>query len=239
MRTISKKIGIVSLAMMSLLLPALAEESHGHGGERFHKLNLEVGGGQTDKSAAVTAWDFHGWLGSDKNKLWLKAEGERENGQTEKSELWAMYSRNVTTFWDAQVGLKHDTQPSALSYFVMGVEGLAPYFLETEAHVFISEDADVSLRLHQETGFLLTQKLMLQPSIGMQLYAQDVPELEIAAGLSDAEIGLQLRYEFTRKFAPYIEVKYERKLGETLSIAKSNGEGADTVAGLLGVRLMF
>ena len=45
--------------------------------------------------------------------------------------------------------------------------------------------------------------------------AQDVPELGIAAGLSKAEIGVRLRYEITREFAPYIGVEQEWEfLGE-------------------------
>ena len=121
----------------------------------------------------------------------------------------------------------------------MGVNGLAPYFFETEAHLFISDEGDVSARLRREHDLLITQRLILQSYVEVNLFAQDVPEQDIGAGLTDAEIGLQTRYEFTRKFAPYVDVRYERKFGETSSIAKNNGDDNDDFIAALGLRLMF
>lgn len=209
-----------------------------HGGDIFHMFRLETdyGGG---KDGAVASWDLGGWIGSDDNKLWLKSEGERKEGSLESSELWALYSRNIDTFWDFQAGIRHDTQPVATTYAVLGFNGLAPYFFETEAHVFISDAGDVSARLGGETDFLITQKLIIQPYIEANFSAQDVPEQDIGAGIVDGQIGLQTRYEFTRKFAPYVDVHYGRKFGQTSSIAKTNGEDNDELISAIGLRLMF
>jgi copper resistance protein B len=215
-------------------------ESHQaeHGGQTFHMFRLEAdyGAGQDDP---IASWDFDGWIGGDVNKLWLKSEGEVVDGKTEQAEFWAMYSRNVATFWDAQVGIRHDTQPESTTYLVAGFEGLAPYFFETEAHLFVSDEGDVSARIRQENDFLLTQRLILQPYIEANLYAQDVTDQEVGAGLANAEFGLQTRYEITRKFAPYVDFRYERKFGETSSIAKKNGEDNDDFIASIGLRLMF
>jgi len=93
--------------------------------------------------------------------------------------------------------------------------------------------------LREENDFLLTQKLILQPYAEVNLNLQDVPERDLGAGLSDGQIGLQTRYEFTRKFAPYVDVHYDRKFGETSSIAKSIGEDNEDLIGTIGLRLMF
>lgn len=219
---------------------AFAADDHKteHGEQIFHMFRLEAdaGAGQDDP---VQSWDFDGWIGTDENKLWLKSEGERVDNKTEAAEFWAMYSRNVATFWDAQVGIRHDTQPESTTYLVAGFEGLAPYFFETEAHLFVSDEGDVSARLRQENDFLITQRLILQPYLEANFYAQDVADQEVGAGLSDGEIGLQTRYEITRKFAPYVDIRYERKFGETSSIAKSNGEDNDDFIASIGLRLMF
>tara|TARA_R100001143_G_C3304895_1_gene107368 strand:+ start:47 stop:775 length:729 start_codon:yes stop_codon:yes gene_type:complete len=239
------KIHFTTLFLLSAFAqPALAQEHHAnpadhqHGSETYHMFRLETdyGGGQ---HGPVASWDLDGWIGTDENKLWLKSEGENSDGTLEQAEFWALYSRNVATFWDLQAGLRHDTQPQSTSYAVFGVEGLAPYFFETEAHLFVSDEGDVSARLREENDFLVTQRLILQPYAEVNLFAQDVPEQEIGAGIADGEIGLQTRYEFTRKFAPYIDVRYERKFGETSSIAKSNGEDNDDFIASLGLRLMF
>lgn len=222
---------------------AIAEEKihdagKGHGSDIFHMFRLEAGYGG-GKDGAVANWELDGWIGTDENKLWLKSEGKRIDGSLEDAEVWALYSRNVSTFWDVQAGIRHDVQPVSTTYAAVGVNGLAPYFLETEAHFFISEEGDVSARLHWEKDLLLTQKLILQPYAGINLYAQDVPENDIGAGISSGEAGFQTRYEITRKFAPYVDIHYGRKFGETSSIAKNSGGDSDGFTVSAGLRLMF
>ena len=209
-----------------------------HGGQIFHAFRLETDYGGS-KGEGIASWDLDGWIGTDENKLWLKSEGEHKDGKVEDAEFWALYSRNVATFWDAQVGVRYDAEPTSTAYAVLGINGLAPYWFETEAHLFISDKGDVSARLREENDFLITQKLILQPYAEINLFAQDVPERDVGAGLSDGKIGLQTRYEFTRKFAPYVDVHYGRKFGETSSIAKGNGEDNDELVGAIGLRLMF
>lgn len=209
-----------------------------HGGDFFHAFILETEIGKGSEGT-VGAWELDGWIGGDYNKLWIKSEGEKSDGETEQLGLWALYSRNVADFWDLQAGIRHDTQPESTSYAVFGVEGLAPYFFETEAYLFLSDEGDLSARLRQGNEFLITQRLILEPYLEANLFAQDVPEQDIGAGLADAELGLQTRYEITRKFAPYVDVHYERKFGETSSIAKGHGEENDDYVASIGLRLMF
>lgn len=236
--------GLALLLALSAISPVFAaggeEEPHKdeHGGQIFHMFRLEADYG-VGRDDPIASWDFDGWIGGDINKLWLKSEGEVVDGKTEQAEFWAMYSRNVATFWDAQIGIRQDTQPQSTTYLVAGFEGLAPYFFETEAHLFVSDEGDVSARIRQENDFLITQRLILQPYLEVNLFAQDVRDQGVGAGLANGEIGLQTRYEITRKFAPYLDLRYERKFGETASIAQSTGERRDDFIASAGLRLMF
>lgn len=230
------------VTLCCLLLPgiSLAENMH-HADEHptiFHAFRLETDVGNSREGTLAT-WDFDGWIGSDYNKLWLKSEGERVDNDTHQSEYWALYSRNIATFWDAQIGVRHDTDPRSTSYLVAGFEGLAPHFFETEAHIFVSDDGEVTARLRQENDFLITQRLITQPYIELNFSAQDAEEQEIGAGLTSGELGLQTRYEITRKFAPYVDVRYERKFGETSALARKHGESRDDLIASIGLRLMF
>ncbi|HNI38577.1 MAG TPA: copper resistance protein B, partial [Pseudomonadales bacterium] len=78
-----------------------------------------------------------------------------------------------------------------------------------------------------------------QPYFEMNAFAQEVKELEVGSGLSDTKLGLQLRYEITRKFAPYIAVEYERLYGDTADYANSRGENSGDSTIKAGVRLLF
>lgn len=230
---------LTALFITALSGGASAEDmGHHHVSPVFHAFRLETDYGGS-KSGPVGNWDLDGWIGGDINKLWLKSEGEYVDGETESAEFWALYSRNIAIFWDFQAGLRHDTRPLSTSYAVIGFTGLAPYFFETEAHLFLSDDGDVSARLRGETDFLFTQNLILQPYAEANIFAQDVANQDVGAGLAGAHAGLQLRYEFTRKFAPYVDVHYGRKFGETSSIAERHGEDKDDAALTFGLRVMF
>ena len=240
----TKTLFAFTAVLMALMQPTLANDSHKnhaeeHGKQIFHAMRLETDVGAS-RDGTLSTWDLDGWIGGDINKLWLKSEGESLEGKTpERAEYWAMYSRNIATFWDGQVGIRYDDKPHSTTYLTAGFNGLAPYNFETEAHLFISEDGDVTARLRRESDILITQKLIAQHYIEINFAAQDVPEQEIGAGLTSGEIGLQTRYEITRKFAPYVDLRYERKFGETSTIAKKHAKNQDDAIASVGLRLMF
>lgn len=215
------------------------EMAHEHGGGIFHMFRSETDIGSNTDGKAIESWDVKGYIGTDEDKVWLKTEGERKESKLESAEFWALYSRNVATFWDAQAGIRYDDKPKSTTYLTLGFNGLAPYWFETEAHVFISQHGDFTARLREENDVLLTQKLIVQPYAEFNFSAQDIRDQDIGAGIVDGKVGLQTRYEFTRKFAPYVDVHYGTKFGETASIARKNGEDRDELVGAVGLRLMF
>jgi copper resistance protein B len=116
---------------------------------------------------------------------------------------------------------------------------MLPQFVETDAHVFVSTHGDVSARVEQSINLAITQRLILEPHLKLNVNAQDVPELNIGSGISSIETGLQLRYEFTRKFAPYLDLVYDAATGNTAHIKRNNGEPADELTLRAGLRLAF
>ena len=185
----------------------------------FHAFRLEAGTG-SGRDHAISSWDLRGWIGGNDNKLWLRSEGEHVGNATEKAEFWALYSRNIASFWDAQIGFRHDTNPDATSYLTMGFNGLAPYFFETEAHLFLGNEGKISARIREEKDFRITQQLITQPYM----------ELNFFDSMEKQTFGVQTRYEVTRQCAPYMDIRYERQFG---------GGNHDDVIAATGLRLMF
>jgi copper resistance protein B len=174
----------------------------------------------------VTTWEGELWRGGDVHKLRLTTEGEIEDGEMEEAEVQVLYSRAISTFFDAQAGVRRDFEPDGRTYLTAGVRGLAPYNFDTEAAAFLSEDGDLSFRFEQGLHLLFTQRLIAEPHLELNVSAADEERRELGGGVTDAKLGVQLRYEVTRKLAPYLELEYERKLGETALRARAGGEDA-------------
>lgn len=191
-------------------------------------------------------WDIQGWYGGDYNRFWFKSEGEQATGQGKpgEGEFQGLYSRLIAPFWDFQVGVRHDRNwgPGSdlnRTFAVIGLQGLAPYWFEIEPALFISEDGDVSARLTASTDLLLTQRLILQPRFDLNAAVQSAPKFGVEEGFNDVELGLRLRYEVHRQFAPYVGISWLRRLGETADLSRRNGDGSQDFRVVLGVRAWF
>ena len=184
--------------------------------------------------------DGQGWVGKDFQKLWFKAEVERADSETEEAELQALYSQAIAPFWDVQVGVRQDFQPTpSRTWAVIGLQGLAPYFFEIDTALFIGESGRTALRLEAEYELLFTQRLILTPEIEVNFYGQNDADLGIGSGLSDIEAGLRLRYEIRREFSPYIGVNWNKRFGNSADFARSAGEETDDLQWVIGVRAWF
>lgn len=207
------------------------------GGVRFDKLEWNGLGGN-DRAR----WDMEAFVGNDYDKLFFKSEGTFD-GRTRKfdeARIQALYSRMISYFFDFQVGVRHDLSPKpSRTYAVIGIEGLAPGFFEIDADAYISQKGELSASLTGWYDLLITNRLVLQPRVDLRLQLQSVPELELGSGLTDFELGARLRYEFTRNVAPYIGVSWDRKVGETASIARINQKQPSSVNFVAGVRLLW
>lgn len=224
--------------VMARARAALRKES---GGMIFSQLMVDRLEYRAQKGADGYHWEEEGWIGGDINRLAIKSEGEGEvGGPLESAEVQALYSRAIDPWWNLVAGVRHDIRPQPQrSYATIGIEGLAPYWFEVEAQAFLSDKGDAHLRVEGSYDQRLTQRLILQPAAEVNIAAQDVPELGIGSGISNVELGLRLRYEFAREFAPYVGVNWERSFGDTARYARAAGEGVSATSLVMGVRFWF
>lgn len=186
------------------------------------------------------SWDAYGWIGKDLNKFWWKSRGEEEGGEVDDAELQFLYSRAFARFWDFQVGWRTDIKPNpGRDWAVIGLEGLAPYFFDINAALFVGESGRVAARLEAEYEYLFTQRLILTPELEINANNKDDPALRIGSGLSDLELGLRLRYEIRREFAPYIGINWEKKFGSTADYARDDGLSPSDFQLLIGIRVWY
>jgi copper resistance protein B len=185
-------------------------------------------------------WDAQGWYGTDYNKLWLKTEGKRSGGVTQDGRAELLWDRIFSRWWSAQAGVRHDfgDGPSR-DWLALGVEGLAPYFFNIEATAYLGDAGRTAARFRAEYELLFTQRLILQPRFEATAYGKDDPQRQIGAGLSDLQLGLRVRYEIRREFAPYLGVVWERSLGKTADLVRASGKDPSDFQVLAGIRFWF
>jgi copper resistance protein B len=196
---------------------------------------------RTDGSQNAFRWEGQGWVGTDFGKLWIKSEGFVQQGKASDGIQEILYDRPIPRlrYFDAQVGVRYDLDSDpGRTWGAIGIEGLAPYFFEF-APTFYFNDQGVAGRIEGSYDALITQRLIAQPEIEMNFYGKADPSRGIGAGLSDLDTGLRLRYEITRKFAPYCGFAYTQSFGETATFARNAGETIHNPRFVLGIRVWY
>jgi len=239
-----KKTFLFSVFTVSLLLgsasSALADAMEGMADPLLTKVMIDQFEVRDADGSNPVVLEGQAWLGQDLHKLWLKLDLEHADSQTEEAELQALYSQAIAPYWDMQIGLRQDFQPTpSRSWGVFGFQGLAPYFFEVDTALFIGESGRTALRFEAEYELLFTQRLILTPEIKANFYGQNDADVGIGSGLSDVEAGLRLRYEIRREFAPYLGVNWHKSYGNTADFIRQEGQGTDDLQWVIGLRAWF
>ena len=203
-----------------------------------HGLFSELEGRVDDDSSF--RWEGEGWVGGDYDRLWLKTEGEVTRGRVSDGQQELYYSHPISTYFDAQVGGRYDLDSGpGRGWGALGIEGFAPFYFTVGAHAYVGEVGRLAAKLEGSNEIRVTQRLILEPQAELNLYSRSDPARGVGAGASDLDAGLRLRYEISRKFAPYLGVTWERSFGRTADLARAEGERASRVRLALGVRTWF
>jgi copper resistance protein B len=200
----------------------------------FDHLEWQAGAGNAAEWANTT------WIGGDVDRLWLRADGEAHDGRIEEASVHALWGRAIARWWDVVAGIRQDFRPgSPQTWVAVGIQGLAPYWFEIEATGYVGAEGRTRAAIEVEYELLLTNRLILQPLVELEMYGKSDPERGIGRGLSSFETGLRLRYEIRREFAPYIGVTWDRKLFGTADLAREHGERPSAARVAFGVRTWF
>ena len=179
------------------------------------------------------------WIGYDLDKFVIKADVEQVKNNIEELELQALYSRAVDPYWDLQIGVRQDQKPLERNWLAIGFQGVAPYWFEIDTALFIGESSQVGLRFSAEYEWMITQQWVLSPEIEFNIHSKDDEAVGTGSGLSDSQIGIRLRYEIKREFAPYIGINWNNKYGNTATFARDEGEKVSSTQFVAGVRAWF
>ena len=230
----------VTPADRAAAFPVLAHGDHAHGPAHYALVKFDRFEAWDDEGARGQAWEGSASVGGDLHRLWLRSSGERSGGRTTRTSAELRVSRALAPWWDVVAGLRQDVRPApSRTRALVGVQGIAPYLFEVSALAYLGEGGHLSARIEAEYDLRFSNRLVLQPQLELQLQARDDRVRDTGSGLTTVEAGLRLRYEFTRRFAPYVGLVHERSFGATARQHQASGEASRDTRVVAGVRFWF
>ena len=224
---------------LAAAFPALHTE-HKHQAEPVSYVLVDRLEGWDRGAGSGQAWEVNGWYGGDIHRLRVRSEGERAGGRTHDADVELLYGRAISPWWELVGGVRQDFAPGAAqTRAAIGVQGLAPYKFEVSATAYLGGGSGAALRLEGEYTLLLSQRWILQPRVEAGLSADEDVRRGEGGGLDSISAGLRLRYEVTRRFAPYVGWEHERRFGNAADIARAAGERPRDSRFVAGVRFWF
>lgn len=194
-----------------------------------------------DADNDVTTFDLQGWYGTTYDRLVIKLEGDAVDGRLAESQTDLLWGRALNAYFDTQLGVRLDQydEGTGREWLAFGIQGLAPYWFELDLTAYLGEGGRTALSLEAEYELLLTQRLILQPRAELTAYGKDDAVNGLGSGLSDVALGLRLRYEFSRQFAPYVGIEWNGTFGATADQARANGDATKDTRYVAGIRFWF
>ena len=186
------------------------------------------------------AWELRGWRGGDVDRVWLRSEGERVDGRLERADIEVFYGHATSAWWELLAGIRHDRAPGGgRDFAAVGVQGLAPYKIEVAATAYLGSGGQGGLRAEAEYETLFTNRLVLQSRVEANAWSRGDAARGIGAGLSTIEAGVRLRYQVTRRVAPYVGLQFERAFGDTARLRALDGHDAADTRLVVGLHAWF
>lgn len=187
------------------------------------------------------AWSGQFARGSDKDKFWFRTQGltTSRDGLDPQTGVEVLWWHAYSPFWGRTLGVRQDIGRGAHTWLAFGVDGLAPYWFKLELTGYVSDNANLSARLKGSYDMLLTNRLIMTPSVETNLFSKKREPRKLGSGVSNVELGLRLRYEIKRKFAPYIGFVWERSFGDTARFKRLERDPVTERRLVAGLRLWW
>lgn len=220
--------------------PDLHDAHHPAHGQSINSLVLFEQLEWRDADRDTLAWDTKAWVGRDRDRLWVRTEGDAEDGGVQEAQVHALYGRAISRWWDLVVGVRQDWRPGpAQTWAAVGVQGLAPYFFDVEVTAYVGGGGRTHLRVETSYDLLLTNRLIAQPLFEFEVAGKADPERGVGAGLTVGEASVRLRYEVRREVAPYVALLWRRTFFGTADLSRQAGREVGGLSMAIGGRVWF
>jgi copper resistance protein B len=193
---------------------------------------------RTGRGVSGGHWDVDGWIGGDRDRLWLRAEGVGDGGRLDEAHGHVLWGRPIARWWDVVAGVRQDLRPGdAQTWAAFGFQGFAPYRIDVELTGYLGAGGRSQLRADAAHDLRLTRRVVLQTRLEATMVGKPDAARELGAGLSSTELGFRVRYEIRRDLAPYAGLTWHRAYFGTADHERAHGQPVTTARVVIGLRV--
>lgn len=180
-------------------------------------------------------------VGGDEHGAALKIEGGSDVGpRIDDVTMQILYTFAPAEGTSLLAGIRHDFRGGAdLNYASLAIVQDFGEMLSAEHFLYISEDGDLTGAAMVVASMPLGWSLQVEPRVAMGWAAQDIPDEETGAGVTDLELSLRLRKAIGPVLNVYIGAIHERLIGGTADIAIANGDRRHVSRAVIGAGMSF
>ncbi len=181
------------------------------------------------------------WYGTDEKRLVFESEGSAQTKDDKVIDSLSSlsYWKPLDIFWNGRLGVAYDTAMDDVAVMA-GIEGTAPYFIETSANAYLYTNGQLRLNAGAEYEWRLSQHWVVIPEVEVTAFSKDDEAQHIKKGFNELETKVRLTYEtLNRQVAPYLGVSYETALGANRGQHRAQGKSVDSSSVIAGLSFWF
>ncbi len=185
------------------------DNAHQHGNERYSSVIFNAFYSQnTSQHATQQDYLLDGWFGTDQHKAFVQAHVQQQQDHSTEQRLQLGYRAMWSDFWDSTwaLGYRNDirAQGQGQTALVMGVQGLAPYFIDSKVQLWLGEQQLTLLNVDLSREFWLTQRINFATFVDAEYLMRTTVQDERLQGWSHIKAGLQAHYVLHPDVQPYL-----------------------------------
>lgn len=218
--------------------PTLVQHPMAHPMGLYQASFLDLGEAPFNNDQEMT---FKGLYGSDYNKVELYAnEAEIDSGTVDNADVDIFYWHLVNQFWAVKGGANYFYRPAQTPYWQpgIGLEGLMPYFIDTNIRVYYHEDS-VKLDAELSRDSQMTNNFFVRTGVRSILATKTVTQSDIGSGLNQMRYTVRPYYRLMPGLNLFAQWEYDQNVGEFKTLCSSDGECTSGSVVTFGISTLF
>ncbi|WP_244887522.1 copper resistance protein B [Rickettsiella grylli] len=148
------------------------------------------------------------------------------------------YWHAISKFWAVKGGLNYQYRPSSYFQPGIGIEGLTPFFIETDIRAYYHNGSSkLDLDLTRDTQ--IAHNFFVRTEVEALFASKTVTHDLVGSGFNELQLTLRPYYQINPMLAIYLQYQHTGNYGYTKQLFQENNLSTNDNTYSLGVSLLF